>query len=246
MTTLLTSTPVSLPSSSSDTRQPVAPVSLPFYGRSLSEYVASFSLDVAALRRRAILDVGSGPSSLAVDAARRDLDVAAVDPLFGCTHETLATHVQLDYARVAVDACKRLRGERLAQREALETERRAAAQRFLADYESGFLHNRYVGGALPRLPFLDRSFDLVLCGHVLFGPYAPFDANGLFEACCELVRVSAGEARVASVEQIESDALQNLQVRLESVGIATRFAPTVSLAGKPLPAGMMILRRESK
>lgn len=244
MTTLLTSTPVS--SSPPDSRPLIAPVSLPFYGRSLSEYAASFSLDLATLRRRAILDVGSGPSSLAVDAARRDLDVAAVDPLFGCTHETLATHVQLDYARVAVDACKRLRGERLAQREALEAERRAAAQRFLADYESGFLHNRYVGGALPRLPFLDRSFDLVLCGHVLFGQYAPFDANGLFEACCELVRVSAHEARVAPVEQIEPDAVQNLQVRLESVGITTRFAPTLSLGGKPLPAGLMILQRAPK
>ncbi len=226
--------------------QPVVPVSLPFYGRSLAEYATSFSLDIASLRRRAVLDVGSGPSSVAVDAARRDLDVAAVDPLFGCTHETLATHVQLDYARVAVDACKRLSGKRLAQREALEAERRAAAQRFLADYENGFLHNRYVGGALPRLPFLDRSFDLVLCGHVLFGPYAPFDANGLFEACCELLRISANEARVAPVDRIQADAVQSLQVRLESVGIAVRFEPTLSLGGKPLPSGLMILRRAPK
>lgn len=244
MSTLFTPDSATPPQPAS--REPPGRASLPFYGRSLVEYFTSFSLEPASLHRRVILDVGSGPSSLAVDAARRGMEVAAVDPLFGCTHDALATHVQLDYARVAGDACRRLRGKRLARHEMLEAERRAAAQRFLTDYESGFLHNRYIGGALPRLPFLDRSFDLVLCGHVLFGRYSPFDANALFECCCELVRVAACEARIASVERISPDGLQGLRLRLDTVGITASFAPTVSLTETPLPAGLMILRRAPK
>jgi len=217
--------------------------SLPFYGRPLVEYVAAFDLDLAALRRCALLDAGSGPSSFAVDAARRGIEVAAVDPLYGCTAEALATHIQLDYARVAVDACKRLKGTRLSQREALEVDRRAAAQRFLADYESGFLHNRYIGGALPRLPFLDRAFDLVLCGHVLFSPYARFDPSAIVAACRELVRVSAGEARVAPLGGLPPEALQSVLAPLRSEGIRHRLAATIAPDGKRIPDGLLILRR---
>lgn len=179
----------------------------PFYGRSASEYLTSFGLlpshdsrpHGAGLLGRAILDVGAGPASFTAEMHRRGAEIAAVDPLYGCPLENLATHVQLDYARVSVEAARRLSGDKLRAREALEQDRRAAAQRFLADYESGFLHNRYVGGALPRLPFLDRSFDLVLCGHVLSGPLSPFSpphVDTLLAACRELVRVSAGEVRI--------------------------------------------------
>ncbi|HRE82633.1 MAG TPA: class I SAM-dependent methyltransferase [Opitutaceae bacterium] len=220
--------------------------SLPFYGRALSEYVSGFALDLTSLRRCAVLDVGSGASSFAVEASRREIEVAAVDPLYGCSVETLATHVQLDYARVSVDSCRRLKGEKLLEQEEIEQHRRAAAQRFLSDYESGFLHNRYLGGALPSLPFLDRSFDLVLCGHVLLGAYARFDDSQVITACRELLRVSAGVVRIGPFEKVPTTRRDALLARLQAEGIAPQIASCVDAHGRTVPQGLLILRRATR
>ena len=76
--------------------------------------------------------------------------------------------------------------------------RASAAERFLADYEAGFLHGRYVGAALPRLPFADGSFDLTLCGHLLFLHTELLDHAFHLAACRELLRVTrpGGEVRL--------------------------------------------------
>src|SRR5690606_38843088 len=126
----------------------------------------------------------------------------AVDPLYGSTPDTLATHVQLDYARMfsQMRAKPRLfkvgRGNGRAFFSSIdeaEVDRRAAAQRFLTDYEAHFAHGRYVGASLPRLPFLDGAFDLVLCAHLLFTYAQRFDFDWHLAACRELARVSTGE-----------------------------------------------------
>ena len=71
-----------------------------FFGRSLDEYVRFFDLDIDELRGRPVLDVAAGPSSFTAEACRRGIDAVAVDPLYGSTPATLATHVQLDYVRM--------------------------------------------------------------------------------------------------------------------------------------------------
>ena len=170
--------------------------------------------------------MAAGPSSFTAEACRRGIDAVAVDPLYGSPVESLATHVQLDYARMFAQmrAKPRLfklgrtpvsrdpsasRGEYLRRNagascyftsiDAAETERRAAAQRFLADYEAHFVHSRYVGASLPKLPFLDDAFDLVLCAHLLFTYARTFNFDWHVAACRELVRVSAGEVRIHPV-----------------------------------------------
>ena len=194
-----------------------------FFGRSLDEYVRFFDLDIDELRGRPVLDVAAGPSSFTAEACRRGIDAVAVDPLYGSTPATLATHVQLDYVRMfaqmrakprlfklgGLSSRSRAAGEPApALRRAgvttpyfnsideAETDRRAAAARFLADYEAHFVHSRYVGASLPKLPFLDRAFDLVLCAHLLFTYSQRFDFDWHLAACRELARVSAGEVRI--------------------------------------------------
>jgi hypothetical protein len=179
-----------------------------FFGRSLEEYTRFFSLDPLALRGRAVLDVAAGPSSFTAEACRRGIDAVAVDPLYGSTPDALATHVQLDYARMFAQmrAKPRLfkvgRGNGRAFFSSIdeaEVDRRAAAQRFLTDYEAHFAHGRYVGASLPRLPFLDGAFDLVLCAHLLFTYAQRFDFDWHLAACRELARVSTGEVRIHPV-----------------------------------------------
>jgi hypothetical protein len=199
--------------------------SVSFFGRTLAEYSQFFALDVTALEGSAVLDVAAGPSSFTAEASRRGVDAVAVDPLYGCTSDALATHVQLDYAHMLTQMRAKpqlLRFRSFSSIDEAEIDRRAAAQRFLSDYESGFLHNRYVGGALPRLPFLDRAFDLVLCAHLLFVYARRFDFAWHLAACQELVRVSAGEVRIhplCGVNGRRYPELVRLRRELDEIGI---------------------------
>ena len=107
-----------------------------------------------------------------------------------------------------------------------ESERRAAAQRFLSDYETHYVHARYVCGSLPRLPFLDGAFDLVLCAHLLFTYAKRFDFAWHLAACRELVRVSAGEVRlhpVCGADGRKYPELERLQAELMTSGIASKL-----------------------
>lgn len=180
--------------------------SIAFFGRTLAEYARFFTLDVAGLRGRDVLDVAGGPSSFTAEACARRVAAVAVDPLYGNPAEVLSAQVDLDYERMfaqvrAKQALIRVGPSGSSSRyfasiAAAETDRRLAAERFLADYAVHCPHGRYVGGALPRLPFFDGTFDLVLCAHLLF-TYAPqFDFDWHLAACRELVRVSANEVRI--------------------------------------------------
>jgi hypothetical protein len=176
--------------------------SVSFFGRTLAEYAQCFVLDVRALKGRDVLDVAAGPSSFVAEACARGIDAVAVDPLYGSTSDALATHVQLDYVRMVAQMRAKpglFRLNSFPSLDAAEADRRLAAQRFLADYGAHFVHGRYVGGALPRLPFFDNSFDLVLCAHLLFIYAARFDFEWHLAACRELARVSAGEVRIHPV-----------------------------------------------
>ena len=182
--------------------QEIELTSVSFFGRTLAEYSQYFALDLPALRGRAVLDVAAGPSSFTAEACRQQIDAVAVDPLYGCSADVLATHVQLDYAHMFAQMRAKphlLRFRSFPSIDAAEVDRRIAAQRFLTDYAAHFVHGRYLGAALPRLPFLDGAFDLVLCAHLLFIYARKFDYAWHLAACRELVRVSAGEVRIHPV-----------------------------------------------
>ncbi len=170
-----------------------------FFGRTLAEYAQFFALDLAALSECSVLDVASGPSSFTAEACRRGIDATAVDPLYGLRPDALRQQVEIDYRAMfnqlrAKPGLVRLRS--FSSIDEAEESRRVAASRFLTDYEAHFVHGRYVGGALPALPFLDRQFDVVLCAHLLFVYAARFDFEFHLAACRELVRVSRREVRI--------------------------------------------------
>jgi len=202
--------------------------SVAFFGRSLSEYAAFFPLNFEALRGRAVLDVAAGPSAFTAGATRLGVRATAVDPLYGCAPATLAAHVRLDYARTVAQMRAKpeiFRLKSFASIDEAERDRRAAAEVFLADYEAGFLDNRYVGGALPRLPFAEASFDLVLCAHLLFIYEKLFDYGFHLAACCELMRVSRGEVRIHPVCGADGRPyreLARLRAELSAEGIGSR------------------------
>ncbi len=225
--------PLLPPAAARPPRPPATPVlDLPvvsFFGRSLAEYTKFFALDVAALKGRDVLDVAAGPASFTAEACARRIDAVAVDPFYGRPAADLAAQVQLDYARMfeQMRAKRRLfRFRAFASFDEAEAERRAAAQRFIADYEAHFAHGRYVGGVLPRLPFFDGTFDLVLCAHLLFTYAARFDFDWHLAALRELVRVSAGEVRIHPIVGPDGKpypGLARLRRELKAEGIASQI-----------------------
>lgn len=229
--------------------------SISFVGRSLNEYAQFFALDPATLRGKAVLDVGGGSSSFVAEACRRGADAVAVDPLYGAGPHTLAERVKLDFTQEAAQMRARPRRYKLSRRlsgpgarwpgpqnvsapprsraffssfDEADVDRRAAAQRFLADYEQHFPHGRYVSAALPQLPFLDRAFDLVLCAHLLFAQAEQFDFAWHLAALSELARVSASEVRIHPLcgpEGRRYAELERLQRELLTRGIPSAVVP---------------------
>jgi hypothetical protein len=198
-----------------------------FFGRTLEEYSRFFGLDIAQWRGRAVLDVAAGPSSFTAEAHRRGVDAVAVDPLYDRPHAELAGKVSDDYARMfeQIRQKQRLfRFKHFPSFDAAETDRRAAASRFLADYDGNVRHGRYVRASLPHLPFLDDAFDLVLCAHLLFIYAQRFDFDWHVAACAELARVSHGEVRIHPVCGAGGKPyaeLDRLRRSLEEKGIAS-------------------------
>ncbi len=174
--------------------------SVAFFGRTLAEYCQFFSLDVAALKRRSVLDVAAGPSSFTAEACKRGVDAVAVDPLYGALPAMLSRQVQRDYERMDAQMQEKTQmfhtGGFFSSMADARTSRRSAAERFLADYENHFERGRYVTAKLPLLPFFDREFDIVLCAHLLFVYAKQFDFDFHLAACRELVRVSRDEVKI--------------------------------------------------
>jgi hypothetical protein len=224
--------------------------SVSFVGRSLAEYVSFFALDLAALRGHDVLDVAAGPSSFTAEACARKINAVAVDPRYGGPLALLSAQVQDDYAHTFAGMrakLRLLRGKTFASIDAAEAERRAAAQRFLADYEAHFIHNRYVSGSLPLLPFFDGTFDLVLCAHLLFTDAKRFDFDWHVAACRELVRVTADEVRIHPLCGMDGkpwSGLARLRRELRENGIASE----VRAIEDEISAGatsMLVLRKGS-
>lgn len=224
--------------------------SVSFFGRSLAEYARFFALDLPALRGRDVLDVAAGPSSFTAEACARRINAVAVDPRYGDPVERLSARIVADYDPTFAQMRARpqlFRFKAFPSFDAAESDRRGAADRFVADYAAHYVHNRYVGAALPLLPFFDGTFDLVLCAHLLFVYGKRFDFDWHLAACRELARVSAGEVRIhplCGADGRPHPGLARLRRELREVGVASevRAVDYEFFAGAN---SMLVLRKEA-
>lgn len=80
----------------------------------------------------------------------------------------------------------------------------------------------YLAGSLPRLPFGNKSFGLVLSSYLLFGYADRFNFNFHLAAARELVRACRGEVKIFPLVAMEIHANGNfdeLRTRLSRCGI---------------------------
>jgi ubiquinone/menaquinone biosynthesis C-methylase UbiE len=79
--------------------------------------------------------------------------------------------------------------------------RKLALRHFISDYADGVREKRYIKGMLPRLPFGDKAFDLVLSGHFIFTYSHRFDFSFILTPLVELVRVSCRDVRIYPIQK---------------------------------------------
>ncbi len=182
-----------------------------FFGRTGADALAFFNLDLAEWRGQRVLDCPGGPGSFTALARAAGVESVAADPLYDLSLPELEQRCRDDVAFTM---------ERLARSHSLRPEfdlsqfeqgKLEALEAFLADRRDH--PEAYRAAALPSLPFEAASFDLVLCGHLLFC-YAPIADGGLSEqpdfnlewhrgALAELLRVSRREVRLYPAHTIE-------------------------------------------
>ncbi len=209
-----------------------------FFGRTGEDALAFFDLDPGLWRGRTVLDCPGGPGSFTALAHRLGIDALAVDPLYDHPLEEQERQARAD---IDLHGAKAPGGGHLRAGFALASYQRAKL-RALAEYlaDARRFPDRYRAAALPRLPFADASFDLVLSGHLLFS-YAPEAEGGLLagspfdlawhrQALAELCRVSRAEVRVYPAHTITRPArphpyLEPLLGGLEPLWRAELYAP---------------------
>jgi len=164
--------------------------------RSYDEYLAMFDLQPQDLSG-SVLDCSAGAASFVTVAAQRGCRAIAVDPAYALSRDQLSVAVRDDLSSgsaIAHAHPDRFVWDWFGGPEQRDRLRKAAGARFLADLATA--RGRYVAGELPRLPFRDGSFDLVVSSHLLFTWSDVLGLDWHLGAIRELCRVAAGEVRI--------------------------------------------------
>ena len=162
-----------------------------FIGRTFHEYSHMFGLDDDLLRGR-VLDCPAGASSFTAECIRQGYDVTACDILYDIEPGKLIKKARADtvYALEQAYKVKDLYDWSFyGSVEEHAAQRMEALGHFSADFPTGIKEGRYVQGELPRLPFDDDSFSLVLSSHFLFLYSDRLDFQFHFDCLKELLRV---------------------------------------------------------
>jgi SAM-dependent methyltransferase len=167
-----------------------------FIGRSWSEYLKMFSLDDYDLVSGRILDCAAGASSFTAHMSGMGCDVVAVDIMYDELPDDLAVKCRehMDVLVQGLASVDSFVWSFFKDIDELKDERDGACDEFIRDYRDH--GERYVAADLTRLPFVDGSFNLVLCSHLLFIYDHRLDYEFHLNSIKEMLRVSSDELRI--------------------------------------------------
>ncbi len=204
-----------------------------FIGRTYFEYMRMFDLGRSDLEKGPVLDCAAGPSSFTAEACEKGFDVTACDVLYETPRELLVEKGRQDIEHTfqKVDDVPHLYvWKYYRNRDEIISLRNKSLDIFSRDFPRGFIQGRYVHAALPRLPFPDKSFSLVLSSHFLFlyGDRLDLDFH---KACLkEMARVSSGEVRIFPLQGLNAKPYHHMKeilsfLKSENVDAEIREVP---------------------
>jgi len=135
-------------------------------GRTFEEYVAFFDLDVTAMKNMRVLDCPSGASSFIAEAKARGIKAQGCDILYCYDRDALRVQGEKSIEKIYADTSWMV-DNNFAFYHSIERHKEhrvRALEAFCADYNT----RDYWFAELPKLPYADDSFDLVLSSHLLF------------------------------------------------------------------------------
>ncbi|MCR8631079.1 class I SAM-dependent methyltransferase [Paenibacillus radicis (ex Xue et al. 2023)] len=199
--------------------------------RSFAEYEKMFALGQLTALDGPILDVAAGASSFTAEACARGINAKSADPLYSMNADEIMSHggQEIITSTQKLAAIKEsfdwsYYGD-LDRHRAL---REQSLVRFIQDYRQYKEEGRYVPALLPKLPYEDGTFNLVLCSHFLFLYHEQFDYEFHLQAIQELLRVCrpGGQVRIYPLRSLQWDYyphLEQLLSTLEKEQIKTRL-----------------------
>lgn len=207
------------------------------WGRSFDEYVAMFDLSAADLQS-SILGCGDGPAAFNAALSACGGNITSVDPIYGFSAAEIQTRINETFEVVMEQARANQHEfiwEHIRSPEELGKIRMEAMAQFLKDFPAGKADGRYIEGALPWLPFVDRRFDLALCSHFLFLYSEQFSADFHVQSILELCRV-AREVRIFPLLELGSKPSRHFsevtqQLQANNLAISVRPVPYVFQRG---------------
>ena len=145
-----------------------------------------------------ILGCGDGPASFNAEATARGHSVVSCDPIYRFSTSEVRQRIR-ETTEVILDQTSRNRHEfvwtSIPSVEELRSLRTRSMERFLNDFDRGRQQGRYVVAELPALPFVNNTFRLAVCSHLLFLYSEQLSGEFHVAAVSEMCRV-ADEVRI--------------------------------------------------
>jgi hypothetical protein len=195
------------------------------WGGSRKEYELMFALTAEDLSR-GVLDCGGGPASFTAGTSASGYHAVSADPIYAYS----ATDIRARFEATADSMMTQVRKtpddwtwSYHRDSDALLANRRAALERFLADYERDLREHRYVAAELPSLPFETGWFGIAVCSHLLFLYSDLLSADFHIRSARELCRVAC-EVRIfplLTLSRTPSPHVEAVRSALESDGWAS-------------------------
>ncbi len=201
-----------------------------FIGRSFSEYLWMFNLDLSNLKDLKILDCPSGASSFVAEASNEYKVKQAVgcDLMYDDNNISMIEKKGRDDLEYMITRLSQVPDfydwNMYPNIEDLRKTRASSLGKFISDYaEKGMVNNpskkydRYVKAILPNLPFNDKSFDLVLSSNFLFYYHNVFDYDFHHDSILEMLRVTSKEVRIFPIQKPDAKIPEYFETLMESI-----------------------------
>jgi hypothetical protein len=188
------------------------------WGRTLEEYKSMFSLSETDLNAK-ILGCGDGPASFNAEMTELGHSVVSIDPVYQFSAAQIEQRVRATYDPVISQVKQnpsRYVWKNFQDADELGKVRLNAMDKFLLDYESGKVAERYLYQSLPSLEFVDDQFELCVCSHLLFLYSEQLSLDFHIASIHELLRI-AREVRIFPLIKLDCEPSSYLELVLDNL-----------------------------
>ena len=188
------------------------------WGRTLEEYKSMFSLSETDLSMK-ILGCGDGPASFNADMTELGHSVMSIDPIYQFSAEQIEQRVRATYEQVISQVKQNSHKyiwNNFQDADELGKARLNAMEKFLLDYETGKVSERYLDQSLPSLEFSDNQFELCVCSHLLFLYSEQLSLDFHMASIHELLRI-ASEIRIFPLLKLDGETSPYLELVMEDL-----------------------------